>query len=400
MQQLIKSNNKIIKILFKLLIVLTAIIFAYCLTIVLYTKIIKFLSEKRINDGYKYAYLISNSTKENKHKSSILIADKSGKILVRKNMYKAIYHNLFIDSNGNISTIGEDEKRDYSFSYYHNQSNEQNLGKSKSGKICTGRSDFMFEIFYDNNLSFPVSLINSGYVNEKTYMFYLKTQNNCYEIPLVMNQFNYDKEKNQINIEGYKYSSSEIEQPEYLHYQIDLKENKLYKKEVINQEEYSPSIGSQYLKSYVKNNFVYSVIEYKDEDKSSIYLVKRDNEDYRIIDKKLIEVKEQGQNSNIIANFENDKLYYIRYSNGKNYLDIYDLDSKLIDSLNITKGKNKFESKYTKIRESKLHYVEPNKNGLKHYIYNIKTKKYEKILDYKFDYIEGQILSSFDINTK
>ncbi|MEG1146590.1 MAG: hypothetical protein RSE21_04080, partial [Bacilli bacterium] len=199
----------------------------------------------------------------------------------------------------------------------------------------------------------------------------------------------------------------ENEQPEYLHFQIDLKENKLYKKEVINQEEYSPSIGSQYLKSYVKNNFVYSVIEYKDEDKSSIYLVKRDLNTLEILNKVELDKKtsdvfsSKSRNDNIIGYFENDKLYFVKYDNGRNFINIYNLEGNLENSIDITRDdlkEFKLSGKYTIFKNGKLHYINTSyKKGIAHYVYNIDKLKYENdnIINYEFK--ENQQIFSFDI---
>ncbi|MEG1792058.1 MAG: hypothetical protein RR294_00440, partial [Bacilli bacterium] len=261
-------------------------------------------------------------------------------------------------------------------------------------------------------------ILNYGYINNDTYMFYVKINNDCYNIPLIMETYSYDSKKNIINIEGYQKSVSNgvnVKQSKYLYYQIDLNNKKVSKINLKNQDEYTPSISGQYIESYISHGNIYSVFEYydnqyKDDSVSpnrTIYLVKRDPNTLKILNKVELDKKtsdvfsSKSRNDNIIGYFENDKLYFVKYDNGRNFINIYNLEGNLENSIDITRDdlkEFKLSGKYTIFKNGKLHYINTSyKKGIAHYVYNIDKLKYENdnIINYEFK--ENQQIFSFDI---
>ena len=91
----------------------------------------------------------------------------------------------------------------------------------------------MFEI--DGKVA---SILNYGNLDD-SYMNLVKYDDKCYEVPLLLRNYDYDEEKQIIHLEGYKKLESDHlnkTQPEYLRYEINLKEKKVTKLDVVNQE--------------------------------------------------------------------------------------------------------------------------------------------------------------------
>ena len=287
----------------------------------------------------------------------------------------------------------------------------------------------MFEI--DGKVA---SILNYGNLDD-SYMNLVKYDDKCYEVPLLLRNYNYDEEKQIIHLEGYKKLESDHlnkTQPEYLRYEINLKEKKVTKLDVVNQEEYTPAVNSSYQKNYIKDDIVYSTLTYYDKEtintqatpNNIIYLVKRSNIDYKVLEKKKIDKltygHEEDQNNDISALFYDDKYYYLRYFNERTYLEIYDLELNLLEKLDITrdewlkvnktginKENRKLYTRYTRIINGKLHFIMKNvyeqfdkygiNKSITHYVYDFTNKQYENVLRLDLKYQENHQFFDFDV---
>lgn len=378
---------------------------------------------------YDYAYISSSLPSLKTSRAELFLTDKEGNVKEKIKLGKAEYNKILIDSSGKIHTIGSNENIEYVYDPSINKVSTYTLGTTDNGLVCKGKVYIMFEI--DGKVA---SILNYGNLDD-SYMNLVKYDDKCYEVPLLLRNYDYDEEKQIIHLEGYKKLESDHlnkTQPEYLRYEINLKEKKVTKLDVVNQEEYTPAVNSSYQKNYIKDDIVYSTLTYYDKEtintqatpNNIIYLVKRSNIDYKVLEKKKIDKltygHEEDQNNDISALFYDDKYYYLRYFNERTYLEIYDLELNLLEKLDITrdewlkvnktginKENRKLYTRYTRIINGKLHFIMKNvyeqfdkygiNKSITHYVYDFTNKQYENVLRLDLKYQENHQFFDFDV---